>query len=1039
MKKSLLFFFLMLCCCAIQTMAQSVTISGKVTSAEDGTPLPGVIVKIKNTSIGKQTDAGGTYTITASAGQVLVFSFLGTVSQEFTIGTQHTINVALKADSKSLDEVVVTGFGVKQEKRDLTSPVQTVSGAQIQQTQRENFVNALQGRIAGATVTSTSGNPGASASIVLRGINSIGGSNSPLFVIDGVRVSNDAIDQNSLTSQGDNRRNDFTNRIADINSDDIESVTVLKGADAAAVYGSSASGGAIVITTKKGHAGPGTISYDNNFGAATAYRFPKIQTTFGVGTNGTPSATSRTAFGPAYAPGTPIFNNLENVMQTGHTILNNIAFEGGTEVATYRLSASVRDATGVLPVAENNKISIRLSGSAKLSSKLSSTAAFNYFNIDNRKLNKGNSGTYLNALAWPTYDDVRNYLNPDGTRRTLLPLTTSLADGSIDYDNPLWDAHNNISRDKTNRMVGTVDLSFDATSWLNLRGLVGIDFASTSGNNFLSQYSSSYQNSADFNFAATSGVSAGGIIDNYNDDNQQINGSFFATAKKTFGKFRTTLAIGAEAINNNDMITGSYGEKFVQPDFNSINNTLPTTQRTSSYLKRIRYLSGIARFSAVYNELLTLNATARKEYTSKLSGTQRADYFYPSVGAGFIFTSLPVFRDNKILSYGKLRASYAEVGKDPLKPYGVLSTLLQQSTTGGGFAYDVTGNNPNLKPERDKEIDLGAELQFFNGRLGADISYYQVIATNQIFNPRISYGSGYVLEYLNGGEVKNHGVEISLTGSPVKTQSFSWDVLLNFTTASGKVTNLGGLPEYYNSDTWIAGYNVRSSIFPGSSTGNIAGYSYARNNAGQVLVDPSSGLPINNATFVTVGDRIPKYMIGLGNHFTFKNFDLNFLFDIRKGGDVYNGNELFLTRYGLSTRTLNRMTPIVVPGVIKDGNENTSHPTVNNIQVTPYYQNAYYTNTIDGDFIEHNINYIRLSDITLSYNLPKSLLARQRLFKSAGVFVTATNVFLITNYTGADPNVNGNNASTLGSGAAGFDYGTVAEPRVVSLGLRVKL
>ncbi|HTE01967.1 MAG TPA: SusC/RagA family TonB-linked outer membrane protein [Mucilaginibacter sp.] len=1038
MKKSLFFFFLMLCCWTIQTMAQTVTITGKVTSAEDGNPLPGVTVKIKNTSIGKQTDANGSYTISATAGQVLVFTFLGTVSQEFTVGNQTTINVALKPDSKNLNEVVVTGFGVRQEKRDLTSPVQTVSGAQIQQTQRENFVTALKGRVAGATVTGTSGNPGSSAAIVLRGINSIGGSNSPLFVVDGVRVSNDAIDQNSLTSQGDNRREDFTNRIADINPDDIESVTILKGADAAAVYGSSASGGAIVITTKKGHSGPGTVTYDNDFGFATAYRFPKIQNVFGVGTNGASSATVRTAFGPAYAPGTKTYNNLQDIMQTGHTVTNNVAIEGGSDIATYRLSASVRDATGVLPVAYNNKTSLRFSGTAKLSPKLSSSASFNYFNIDNHKLNKGNSGAYINALTWPTNDDVRNYLNPDGTRRTLLPPNTSVADGSIDYDNPLWDAHNNISRDRTNRVVGTVDLSYDVTSWLNLRGLVGIDFAATSGNNFLSQFSSSYQNSADFNYGATSGISAGGIIDNYVDNNQQINGSLFATAKKTFGKFRTTFAVGAEAISNTDDITGSYGEKFIQPDFNSINNTLPTTQRTSEYIKKIRYLSGIARIGVVYNELLTLNATAREEYTSKLSGTVQDHYFYPSVGAGFIFTSLPGLKDNKILSYGKLRASYAEVGKDPAQPYKIFSTLLQQTTTGGGFAYDVTGNNPNLKPERDKEIDLGAEFQFFNGRLGADISYYQVIATNQIFNPRISYGSGYILEYLNGGEVKNHGLEISLTGTPVKTKSFSWDVLVNFTTAHGTVTNLGGLPEYYNSDTWLYD-NVRSSIFPGSSTGNIAAYSYARNNAGQVLVDPSTGLPISNATFVTVGDRLPKFMIGFGNHFTYKNFDLNFLFDIRKGGDVFNGNELFLTRYGLSANTLNRMVPIVVPGVIKDGNENTSHPTLNTIQVTPYYQNTYYTNNVDADYIEHNINYIRLSDITLSYTFPQSLLARQKVFKSAGIFVTATNVFLITNYTGADPDVNGNNASTLGSGSAGFDYGALPEPRVISLGVRVKL
>lgn len=1041
MKKSLLFFFLVLCCCALKTMAQVQTITGKITSADDGNPLPGVSVRIKGTNTGTQSDSKGTYSIAASPGQVIVYSFIGMKLQEMTVAAATVVNIAMQPDATMLKEVPITvGFGVKADKRYSTSPVQTVKGEAIQQTQRENFINALQGRVAGATVTPTGGNPGASSSIVLRGLNSIGGSNSPLFVIDGIRVSNDAVDQSTLASNGDNRREDFTNRIADINPDDIESVTVLKGADAAAVYGSSASGGAIVITTRKGHAGPGTVTYDNDFGFATAYRFPKIQDVYGVGQNGSTSGTVRTLFGPAYAPGTKTYNNLQDIMQTGHTVINNLALEGGNEITTYRLSASIRNTTGVLPVAYNDKISLRFSGTSKISSKLTSSASFNYFNIDNRKLNKGNSGTYIDALAWPTNDDVRNYLNPDGTRRLILPASAAnvTSDGAIDFDNPLWDAHNNISRDKTNRMIGNIDLSFDATSWLNLRALAGIDYASTAGNNFVSQYSSSYQNSPLNSFASTSGIATGGIIDNYNDGNLQINGSFFATGKKQFGDFKTTLAVGAEAISNSDEINGYYGEKFIQPDFNNINNTTPTTQRSSDYVKKVRYLSGIARLGLVYKEILTLNATAREEYSSKLSGTQQDHYFYPSVGLGFIFTELPGLKDNPVLSFGKIRASYAEVGKDPAAPYKIRSTLLQQTTTGGGFAYDVTGNNPNLKPERDKELDLGAEFQFFNGRLGADISYYQVKATNQIFNPRISYASGYVLEYINGGEVKNHGFEVSLTGAPVKSKDFSWDVLLNFTAARGKVVSLGGLPEYYNSDTWIYS-NVRSSLFPGSSTTNIAAFGYARNNAGKVLIDPTSGLPISNVTFGVAGDRQPKFSIGLGNHFTFKDFDLNFLFDIRKGGDVFNGNELFMTKYGLSERTLNRMTPIIVPGVLKDGNENSANPTVNNIQVTPNTQNNYYINAIDADFIEHNINWVRLKDITLSYRLPQSLLKRQSVFKSASVFVTATDVFMITNYSGADPDVNGTNSSTLGTGAAGFDYGTVPTPRVISLGLKVKL
>jgi TonB-linked SusC/RagA family outer membrane protein len=1038
MKKNLLLLFLAVLFCATNVMAQTKTVTGKVVAADDGYPLPGVSVKVKGTSTGTVTSAKGTYTITASAGQTLVFSFIGLLQQEKLVGESNVVDITLKQDTRSLNEVVVTGFGVKQSSRDLTSPVQTVSGAEIQQTQRENFLDALQGRLAGVSVTSTSGNPGASASIVLRGLNSIGQSNQPLFVVDGIRVSNDAIDQSTLTSDGANRSADFTDRIADINPDDIETITVLKGADAAAVYGSSAAGGAVIITTKKGRSGPGAVTYDNSFGFSTAYRFPQIQNVFGTGTNGATSATLNTAFGPAYAPGTKTYNNLQDIMQTGKSVTNNFALEGGNDASTYRVSTSIRDATGVLPVEYNDKISIRFSGTSKLSPKLNSSAAVNYFNIDNRKLNKGNTGTYIDALTWPTYDDVRNYLNPDGSKRTLVPPTTSILDGSIDFDNPLWDAHNNISDDKTNRVVANFDLSYDPFTWFNIRGLVGVDFAATGGNNFISQYSSAYQNSALNSYASTTGLSSGGIIDNYNDNDLQTNASIFGTAKKTFGDFRNTLAVGAEAINNNNDINGFYGEKFIQPDFNSINNTTPTTQRSSDYLARYRSLSFIARLQVVYKEMLTMNATAREEYSSRLYGAAQDNYFYPSVGAGFIFTELPALKDNKILSYGKLRASYAQVGKDIQTPYKIFSTLIQQATTGGGFAYDVTGNNPLLKPERDNEYDLGAELQFFNGRLGADISYYQVVATNQIFNPRISYGSGYVLEYLNGGEVKNHGVEISLTGAPIKSKNFSWDVLLNFTSAGGTVVNLGGLPEYYNSDTWLYS-NVRSSIFPGSSTGNIAAYSYARNNKGQILVDPSTGLPISNATFVTVGDRLPKFTIGFGNHFTYQNFDLSFLFDIRKGGDVFDGDEEFLTRYGLSTTTLDRLTPRIVPGVLKDGKENSANPTVNTISVTPYYQNTYYTSNIDADFIEHDINWIRLKDITLSYKVPQSVLNRQKVFKYASLFVTATDVFLITNYKGADPDVNGTNSSTLGTGAAGFDFGTVPTPRTISFGLRVRL
>lgn len=1034
MKKKVLMLLFGLLFLIGQTYAQEKVITGTVTSADDGMPLPGVSVKIKSSNIGVQTNLDGKYTLKSKNGDILVFSFLGTVSQEKTVvGNATVINAALAQDSKALREVVVLGFGQTAEKRDMVTATQTVQGKDIADTQRENFINALQGRVAGLTVTGTSGNPGASSSIVLRGINSIGGNNQPLFIIDGIRIDNNTFGQGALASDGANRNADYSNRAGDINPNDIESVTVLKGPEAAALYGSDAASGAIIITTKKGKPGVGSINYDNNFSFSNVYRFPEVQNVYGRGINGVIDNNVRSAFGPKFAPGTQTFNNADNFFKTGTVQQQNLSFDGGSETTTYRLSGQYRNSDGVIPGTNNQRVSFRLSGTTKVSKKFTSSGSFNYFNNSTVKTSKGQFGTYLGLLTWPTDDDVRVYLNPDGTRRRL--RTTN--DGS-DVDNPFFDINNNVFNDKTNRVVANIDLSYNPYEWLNLRALGGADFYSTIGNNLISPFSTAAQSSPLNGFNSTSGISARGILENYTDNNLLINSSFFATAKKTIKDFRGTLALGGEAFDTKNEVNTIYGERFYELSFNGINNTDPTTQRAKNTVTQRRRLALIGRFNLNWKDMVNLQVTGRNDYSSTLPVNNQS-FFYPSVGSSFEFTQLSFLKGNKILSFGKLRASYAEVGKDA-PAYKTGTNLDAQFTTGGGFQYNVFGGNPFLVPEKVKSFEIGTELQFLKGRLGLDVAYYNTKPTNQIIAPRISYGGGFILQFINGGTIENSGVEVQLTSTPVKTKNFTWNSDLNFTRARGKVVKLpADLPEYYNSDTWLYA-NARASLFPGGSTTSIGSFDYARNTNGDVLVSATTGLPLSNGIFVITGDRQPDFNIGLINKFSYKSLSLSFLLDIRKGGDIFNGNELLLTRLGLSTRTLNREQPIIIPGVLSDGLQNSATPTKNTIQVIPYSnQNFYSLSSIETDFIERDINWLRLQDFTLGYQFPKALLSKQKIFKTAGVFVTGTDIFIITNYSGADPNVNGTNASTLGSGAAGFDYGSLSTPRTIAFGLRIGL
>ena len=1032
MKKKLLILFMGTFLFAINVLAQQITVTGKVTSAEDGMPIPGASVKIKGAKTSAQTGTAGLYSIKANPGDVLQFSYLGFVTKEQNAAT--IVNVTLNPDSKVLNEVVVTALGQKVSRRSLGTSEQTVKGQDIADTQRENFINALQGRVAGIEVTSSSGVPGASSSITIRGVSSISGSNQPLFVVDGLPIDNKTLStsaffsDNSSNTSFSNRGVDFTNRAADINPEDIESLVVLKGPEAAALYGIDAANGAIVITTKRGKAGKGSINYNNSFRIEKTRTSPEIQSRFGLGSGGVGGATTLSYFGPEYAPGTQLYNNVDNFFETALTQKHNLSIEGGAQDMSYRISSSYTNQNGVVPNSAYDRLTLNGSTTGKVNEWFKIDLSMNYSYSVNNQPFKGAGGPLLGLLLWPQQDDARNYLNPSGTRRTFADIT-NLA-GEI--ENPYFNVNKNKINSINNRITSNFGFTISPVKWVSLKTNIGIDAYNNKSLIFRHPESAG-------------GFTRVGIIDVANDNTRNLNiqNLLNFTKQKITKDISFDATLGTSLQDSKSSIDASYGEGLLDPNFISINNTTATLRNGKSSVAQRRLVSAFGRATLSYKNYLYLTATGRNDWTSTIPIGANS-FFYPSVSGSFVFTDVPAFKAlDKIFTSGKIRAAFAQVGRDA-RPYSYVPALESKTTVGGGFGYGFTGPNLDLRPEFASSYELGTELSFLKDRLGIDFTIYRKETSDQIVNDiRGSYGTGFILFNLNGAKTRNEGIEITLKGNPIKTKNFNWNVLANFEKAKGTVLALpNSLPESYVSDTWLYG-NVRNGNTPNYSTRSLTGFFYLRNNTGDLLIDPASGLPLRSTVFIqgpgSGYDRQPDFSIGLTNTFTYKNFSLSFLLDIRKGGDIVNATQHFLTSRGLSTRTLDRLEPRVVNGVLRDGKENSANPTQNNISVTPFYQNGFYTGMSEELFIEKDVNWLRLKDVTFQYKLPASVVGKQKLVKNASLFVTGTDLFLITNYSGLDPVVNGNTAAVGGSGAAGVDYGNFAMPIGLNFGLRIGL
>lgn len=1007
------------------------SVSGKVVNQKDGTPVEGASITIKGKRTGAKTDANGQFKITATKGDVLLISSVGYSSQQINLKEDvTTITIQLQKDDAILDEVVVVAMDRKVNAKELSFSTQTASGSDLQETQRESFVNALQGRIAGLTVNQTGGAAGSSSQIVLRGFNSLSLDNSPLFVIDGVIADNSTLNETSnggsalgLASDRPNRGNDYSNRISDINPNDIESITVLKGPEATALYGSQASSGAIIITTKKAKpTGKPTFSYDNSFRIQNQSRLPYNISAFAGGTNGVP-ADIFAAFGPTYnSTGTKTYDNKNHFFQKGFSQTHNLSAAYGKKNVSFIFSGSIFDQKSPIPTNTYKRYNLRVANTTKIGKYIEIMPSISFINTVNDKPLRGASGYLLNLLVWPASDDITDWQLGNGLKK---PLFNS--NPNADLDNPFYNVYKNRSSDKTNRWLATFGININPTKWLAIAGRFGYD---TYKNDGYTRYDS-------MSFYLTRAQK--GQQDNYYRNYYGYNHTITATAKKTLGDFNGRIMVGNMWQDYEFQQWAVVGNNLSDANRSDSSNTDPATRIRLSNASKGLPNYNIRRSMAYFGEVaigwkssIFLTYSHRFEESSIFPKFSRK-YNYPAGGISMIMSDLIPGIKGSLLNYWKLRGSLASTARSS-QPYANQSVFDPRLSSGGGFSYGFTNNNPLLEPEKQKTFEIGTELKFINNRFAIDATYYNTKNKNLIVEQfRASYGTGYVLNTLNVGANQNQGVELALNFDVIKTKNFNWNTRLNFNRMWNKVLELpANVPEFYQSDTWLYA-NARGGLVRGGATTTITSYGYLRNNNGSILISPTTGLPVLDNNFRVRGDRNPDFTLGFVNSFNYKRLRFSFLWDLKVGGDIFNATDRYLTTQGRSLRTIDRLYPRVLNGVLQDGLENTATPTKNTISITPYYNQAYYTTMPEEEFIEKDINWLRLRDISLSYNF---LNKKTKYLRSLSGFVTINDLVLITNYTGSDPQVNGNTSGSRGVGAFGFDYGNIGTPVSINFGIK---
>ncbi len=1025
---------LALCACSTLAWAQR-TITGKVTDDDSKRLLAGVKILVKGGNTGTLTNKDGSYSINAGSATALIFSYIGMKKQEVSIGDKTTVDVVMKVDSKLLDDVVVTALGVERERRAVNYAVQDIKADEISQSSQQNMVNALQGRIAGVQITNAGGAPGAGSSIIIRGGNSVDSDNQPLFVIDGIPMDNNTTAEtaggNSSLNAQLARSVSNSNRAMDINPDDIESMSVLKGPAAAALYGLRAANGVVIITTKRGFKEKLEVTYSNSFSWDVANKLPETQSIYKQGTGGFYDVTTRNSYGPRFQPGEAIYDNMGNFFGTGFAQQHNINVSGASDRLNYFFSGSSFNQKGIIPGTDWTRLSFRFNGGAAVSSSFKINTSLNYTNSGGTKVLQGaglytgdfaGTGGYLwSTVYWPKNDDMRNWQNSDGTRRRFLTNSAT----TDDADNPYFAINKCPITDNVDRIIGNVSMVYDPFEWLNVTYRAGGDFTNERSLS-VRAYGSSLPNSQK------------GSISESKNNRANLSSNLLLTFKPYISEdikadFLVANSVETEYFNATDY----FGRNFINPDFVSINNTDPLENRVVERITQRRLFSFYGSANLNWKDKVYIGLNARNDWSSTLPVANRS-FFYYSTTLGYVFNEDLGF---DFLSYGKLRGSYARVGKDA-SPYRTGTALTSNVYLGGGFRNDFWAGNDQLKPETTEGIEAGVELKFLDNRIGLDVTVYRQRTIDQLIAPRISQGSGFIFAYLNGGTVENKGVEILLTATPVRTADFSWFLGVNFTANTSKVVELPSvLTELNQSDASVTNV-ARGSAFPGYPLQAISVNDYQRSTDGKnsILIDGTTGYPlsINGATWKYAGNRQPDAMIGITNSFTLDNITFSFLWDIRIGGKVVNGTEWEMVRAGMSTKTLDRYKTAVLTGVVRtiSGTDTTYTPNTKSVELTENYYRLFYGGA-GANFVEDG-SWVRLRTVNLSYRFPKTLFEGTPI-SGAEITLTGRNLLLFTKYSGMDPEVSAAGAGVKGAGSNGMDYLGIPSTKGFTVGLRLTL